>query len=199
MQGKAVIRAPFSGVVDIVMVNLGEMAAPGVPLLRIVDNKNVKISAGLSENLLSKVHVGTAVDLRIPSLNDTVIVSTITSKGNFIDPVNRTFRIRIDIKNNKLLLPNQLAKVSITDFRSDSALVINSESIVQDTKNNSYVYKIGTKEGEGFSVEKVFVSVLKQYKGEACVEVLEGKLDESDKLVVAGVKGITESDIVTIQ
>ncbi|MEZ4923954.1 MAG: efflux RND transporter periplasmic adaptor subunit [Crocinitomicaceae bacterium] len=199
-QGKTIVRAPFSGVVDEVMIHMGEMAAPGVPLLRIVNNKNVKVTASLSENYLSKVYEGTEIQLSVPSLNDTIIYSKISSKGNFIDPVNRTFRIRIDIKNNKLLLPNQLAKVQVTDFEKDSALVINAESILQDTKNNNYIYKLSKTEGDVYNVEKVVVNVLSQYKGEACIETINGgAINDGDQIVVKGAKGITDADQVIIQ
>lgn len=198
-QGKTVVRAPFSGVVNEVMVSLGEMAAPGVPLLRIVNARDVKITASLSENLLGKVNVGTPVDLIFPSLNDTIIKSKITSKGNFIDPVNRTFRIRIDVKNNKVLLPNQLAKVNVTDFVKDSAIVVNTISILQDTKNNTFVYKL-KKVGDLYNVKKVYVKVEKNYLGRSSVVPLkEGALKAGDKIVVEGAKGITEADQVKVQ
>ncbi len=198
-QGKTVVRAPFSGVVNEVMVSLGEMAAPGVPLLRIVNARDVKITASLSENLLGKVNVGTQVDLIFPSLNDTIIRSKITSKGNFIDPVNRTFRIRIDVKNNKVLLPNQLAKVNVTDFVKDSAIVVNTISILQDTKNNTFVYKL-KKDGDVYNVKKVYVKVEKNYLGRSSVVPLkDGALKPGDKIVVEGAKGITEADQVKVQ
>lgn len=199
-QGKTVVRAPFSGVVDQVMVNMGELASPGVPLMRLVDNKEVKITASLSENYLSKVFEGTDVELHVPSLNDTIMYSKITSKGNFIDPVNRTFRIRIELKKNKLLLPNQLVKTKVTDFRKDSAMVVNSESILQDVRNNNYLYKLKKTKGDVYNVQKVFVNVLSQYNGETCIEpVTPGELKQNDKIVVNGAKGITEADQVTIQ
>ncbi|MBD3637468.1 MAG: efflux RND transporter periplasmic adaptor subunit [Crocinitomicaceae bacterium] len=198
--GKSVVRAPFSGVVDQVMISIGEMAAPGVPLMRIVNNSNVKITASLSENLLSKVYTGTPVDLVIPSLNDTVIKSEISSRGNFIDPVNRTFRIRIDVEKNKLLLPNQLAKVNVTDFSKKDALVISSEAILQDTKNRNYVYKLVKTKGEFYNVKKVYVKVLSRYMGEACIETVKpNALTAKSRVVVAGAKGITEADQVNIQ
>jgi RND family efflux transporter MFP subunit len=199
-QGKTVVRAPFSGIVDEVMVSLGEMAAPGVPLLRLVNNTDVKVTASLSESLLSSVSVGTEVELHVPSLNDTIIMTKISSKGNFIDPVNRTFRIRIDINKNSLLLPNQLAKVRVTDFKKKDALVINSQSILQDTQNNTYIYKLGNSSEKGHELIKVFVKVISKYKGEACVEPLAGTtLSADDKIVVDGAKGVTEADIVNIQ
>jgi RND family efflux transporter MFP subunit len=196
-RGKTVVRAPFSGTIDDIMVNVGEMAAPQFPLLRIVNNSSVTINASLSENLLSKVNEGTPVELVFPSLNDTTIISTISNKGNYIDPTNRTFRVQIDIKNNKLLLPNQFAEVNVTDFEKKDALVLNSQAILQDVNNRNYVYRLTPGEEQGtFNVEKVFLDILNKYEGKACVQ---GDIKEGDLIVVEGGKGITETDIVKIQ
>ncbi len=199
-QGKTVVRAPFAGVIDDIMISLGDMATPMNPLMRLVNNKNITISASLAENLLARVNLGTPVDLVIPAMNDTVIQGVVNYKGNFIDPVNRTFKIHVTIKNNSLLLANMLAKVNVVDFAKKDALVVNSESVLQDTKNNNYVYKLTGDKTEFFSVEKVFVKVEKSYNGESCiVPVTAGQLVSGDKVVLAGAKGITESDKVKIQ
>jgi len=196
-KGKTVVHAPFSGVIDDIMVTQGEMAAPQIPLLRIVNNREVTVNASLSENLLSKIKVGTPVEMIFPSLDDTTIISTVSVKGNYIDETNRTFRIQIHIKNNTLLLPNQFVEVNVTDFKRDSAIVINSESILQDTDNKTFVYKI-TKSATGntYSVEKIYVNVIKQFEGYACIE---GAIKNDDLLVVKGAKGITASDLVILQ
>jgi len=195
-RGKTTVRAPFSGIVDDILVNVGEMAAPQFPLLRIVNNSSVTINASLSENLLSKVDEGTAVELVFPSLNDTTIISTVSNKGNYIDPTNRTFRVQINIEDNEILLPNQFVEVNVTDFTKKDALVLNAESILQDVNNQNYVYKMTPAEDETFTVEKVIVKVLKKYEGKACVI---GDVKEGDLIVVEGGRGITESDIVKIQ
>jgi len=196
-RGKTVVRAPFTGIVDDIMVNVGEMAAPQFPLLRIVNNNSVTINASLSENLLAKVNEGTAVELVFPSMNDTTIVSTITNKGNYIDPTNRTFRVQIEIKDNKVLLPNQFVEVNVTDFTRKEAMVVDAESILQDVNNRNYVYRLKTTTEPGvFDVEKVFLEVLNKYNGLACIT---GDIAEGDLIVVQGGKGITESDIVKIQ
>lgn len=196
-QGKSIVRAPFSGIVDDIMVNQGEMAAPQIPLLRIVNNDNVTITSSLSENMLSKVFVGTKVELSIPSMNDTVIYAVISNKGNYIDATNRTFRIQVAVKNNKLLLPNQFAELNVTDFTQKAAKVINVESVLQDTKNNNYVYRLKpAKESGLYEVEKVFVKVIMKFENTMCIE---GELNDGDILVVKGAKGITISDKVKIQ
>jgi membrane fusion protein (multidrug efflux system) len=122
-QGKTVVRAPFAGVIDDIMISLGDMASPMNPLMRLVNNKNITISASLAENLLARVNLGTPVDLVIPAMNDTVIQGVVNYKGNFIDPVNRTFKIHVTIKNNSLLLANMLAKVNVVDFAKKTHLL----------------------------------------------------------------------------
>jgi RND family efflux transporter MFP subunit len=194
-KGKTVVRAPFSGVVDDIMVNQGEIAAPQIPLLRIVNNRTIRVNASLSENLLSKVNQGTPVEMVFPSFNDTTITSVVTTRGNYIDPTNRTFKIQIEIKNNELLLPNQFTKVNVTDFSRKDALVIDSNAILQDTENNSYVFKL-TKDGEVYNVTKTYVNVVKTFKGKSCIE---GEVSDGDLIVVKGAKGITEADKVQIQ
>lgn len=201
-KGKSFVKAPFSGIIDEIFTNLGEMASPQAPLVRLVNNKNIKITGNISENHLGRINIGTPVDVLFPSLNDTTINTFVSYKGNYIDPVNRTFRIHVDLKNNTLFLPNQVAKIKITDTNLDSALVINSESILQDTDNNDYVYKMTAVKGskEFFSLQKIYVKIIKSYEGEsAIIPLKKEELVKDSKIVLIGGKGVTESDIVKIQ
>ena len=199
-RGKSTVRAPFSGVIDEVFANLGEMASPQAPLIRLVNNKDIKITASVSENHLANIKLGTSVDVIFPNLNDTTITSKITYIGNYIDPVNRTFRVHLELKNNTVFLPNQIAKIKITDTDLKEALVINSNAILQDTDNNYYVYKLtASKEGK-YSVEKVFINLIKSYQGKSAISAIkDGDLIDQSKIVLDGGKGITENDIVKVQ
>ena len=199
-RGKSTIKAPFSGVIDEVFANLGEMASPQAPLIRLVNNKNIKISASVSENHLGNVKMGTTVDVIFPNLNDTTIQSVITYIGNYIDPVNRTFRVHVKLKNNTLFLPNQIAKIKITDTNLENALVINSNAILQDTDNKFYVYKLTSVDNNKYSLEKVFINLIKSYKGQSAISAItEGDLVDQSKIVLEGGKGVTENDIVKVQ
>ena len=201
-RGKSVVRAPFSGVIDEIFTNTGEMASPQAPLLRLVNNKNVKVTAGVSESYLGQVKLGTAVDIYFPNQNEKVISSKITYMGSFVDPVNRTFRIHVAINNNSTFLPNQLAKIKITDLNIDSALVVNSQAILQDTDNNNYVYKMISEKGSQsmYKLEKVYVKLIKSYENQSAIETLEkGLLTDQSKLVLDGGKGVTDNDIVKVQ
>ncbi len=200
-KGKTQVRAPFSGVIDEIFPNLGEMGSPQMPLARLVNNKNVRVTASVAESHLANVKLGTAVDIIFPNYDNKTINSKISYVGNYIDPVNRTFRIQVDIKNNTMLLPNQLAKIKVTDAAIDSALVINSLAVLQDPLNNNFVYKMKAAKGEDlYSLEKIYVDVIKSYDGESViVSQKENSISNNTRLVLSGAKGITESDIVKAQ
>ena len=51
-KGKTIVSAPFSGSIDQIFTHLGEMASPQAPLIRLVNNKNIRITANVSENHL---------------------------------------------------------------------------------------------------------------------------------------------------
>lgn len=195
-QGKATIRAPFSGVIDQVFAKQGQMAGPSSPLVRLVNNESVDITAMISEKHLANVHVGTPIEVTFPNFKDTTIKLQITSVGNFIEPTNRTFRIMASIPKNNILLPNMLAEVHITDFEVKNGLVVSSNSVLKDQNSEDFVY-VAKKTGDGlYKVKKTNITVIESYNGESLVapskEIKEGLL-----IVAEGARGITDGDIVT--
>ncbi|MFK8046567.1 MAG: efflux RND transporter periplasmic adaptor subunit [Crocinitomicaceae bacterium] len=201
-KSKTVVTAPFSGIVDQIFTHTGEMASPMTPLIRLVNNSNMKISASVSENYLGQMQVGTPVEVTFPTIGNYKINSAISYLGNYIDEVNRTFRVQVKVDQQKdvKLLPNQLVKVNITDFALDSAKVISKNAILQNTDNQNYVYVLTKAENELYSVEQVFIEVLSTFRGKSAIEALEtNKLMDGSRIVLNGGKGITANDKVKVQ
>jgi len=196
-KGKASIRAPFSGIIDQVFAKKGQMAGPQSPIVRLVNNNNVDIVANISEKHLINIRVGTPIKVSFPNYNDTVIDLKINTIGNFIEPTNRTFRIMSSIDNNKLLIPNMLAEIRITDLKVDNGLVIPSRSIQKDQDNLDFVYT-AKEVKEKWIVSKVNIKVIKKYNGDTLIEPSEG-IEAGTAVVAQGAKGITDKDIVRIK
>jgi RND family efflux transporter MFP subunit len=192
-KGKAVIKAPYTGIVDNVFARNGQMAGPTSPIIRLVNNNTVDIVASISEKHISNIKVGTPIRVSFPNYNDTSINLNVSNVGNYIEPTNRTFRIMSTIKNNKLLLPNMLAEVSITDLEVKDGLVIPSKSLLKDQNNIDFVYT-ASKKGSEFLVSKTNVEVIEKFNGDALIK--KGNIEPETMIVVNGAKGITEGDIV---
>ncbi|MFT5859295.1 MAG: membrane fusion protein (multidrug efflux system) [Flavobacteriaceae bacterium] len=199
-RGRAVIKAPFTGIVDQVFARKGQVAGPASPLVRIVNNKDIDIVATVSEKHFINIRVGTPIQVSFPNYSDTVMNLEITNVGNYIEAANRTFRVRSKIKNNDFFLPNMLAEVSITDFSVDKGMVIPSVSILKDRANKDFVYvadDIDSTENH-YKVRMVYVEVINKFEGEALITTSE-KFDETTSIVVEGAKGIANDDIVRIK
>lgn len=192
-RGKAIIKAPFTGVVDNVFAKTGQMAGATSPIIRLVNNDNVDIVATISEKHISNVKVGTPIRVTFPNYNDTSILLNITNVGNYIEPTNRTFRIMASIKNNNLLLPNMLAEVAITDLSVNGGLVVSSNSLLKDQNDVDFVYVAKKKDGK-YIVSQVNVEVIEKFNGKALLK--SGSIEPETMIVTEGAKGITDGDIV---
>ncbi len=193
-RAKSIVKAPFSGVVDEIMTHEGEMTSMQSPLLRLVNNNQVEVGADISEHYYTRVQKGTQAKAYFPTLDDTLDLE-ITSVGNFIHPTNRTFRVKASIDDNERLLPNMLADLYVTDLTIDTTLVVPAKGLLKSQKNEDYIFTL-RKEGEHFKAHQIFVEVISRHAHEAAVRVLEGKVGDTDQIVVEGGRGITNGDIV---
>lgn len=194
-RGKFSITAPFDGVVDQVFARVGMMAGPQAPVMRLVDNAEIKIMADVSERLYSRLKLGMPIAVEIPSLNDTVIGMNISNIGNYIHPTNRTFRVQALLKNNKVLLPNMLAKMRISDYTNDSALLIPSEAVLKDRSDNSYVF-LAEKDKKGkMTAQRLDIEVIESFNGMSEIRP-DDKMKSGVKIVVRGARGLTNNDYI---
>ncbi len=184
---QTIIRAPFGGSTDKVMARVGEMAQPGLPLVRIVSLTDMYIEADLSESLLGKFHKGDSVEVSFPSLNKS-IQTTINAVGQVIDPLNRTFSVEIKLPaNDELVKPNLLAIVKIKDFEAKDAVVIPANLIQTDNKGD-FVYVARQQDG-GMEAEKVHVKRELTYENET---MISSGLEGGEKLINEGFREVAE-------
>ena len=88
---KSNIYAPLSGVVDLVNLKSGEIAQPGMPIVMILDTRNLKVVADVPESYLGKVKKGEMVEVYFPALDKT-IERPVTLIGRKIDPARLSFK-----------------------------------------------------------------------------------------------------------
>lgn len=192
---KSEVYAPISGVVDQVFVKAGEIAAPGAPILQILNTQKVKVVADVPENYLQNVRRGELVKVKIPALDKTMD-ARVTLIGRTINSANRTFKIEIDLPNgNGLLKPNLLANVLINDYTKEDAIVVPIELVQQEVGGRSYLFV--TSDGEkGPIAKKVYVKPGESFEGE--IIITEG-LKGEEELIVQGARNISDTEPIEIQ
>jgi RND family efflux transporter MFP subunit len=190
MLSKTEIRAPFSGTIDEVFVERGQVVAAGPQgLMRIVNLNNMYVSTSVPESYIGKLKVGTQVDVFLTSLNKNY-KGKVRQIGNFINPNNRSFGIEVSIPNpENLLRPNQVAKLKIIDYTIKNAIVVPSNVIQQDGKGNQFVFVAINSNGKTATAKKAMVTTGKS--SDNVTEILSG-LSANDIIVIEGVNTISE-------
>ena len=197
-KGKSTVRAPFDGIVDQIFPKEGEIASPQSPLIRLVNNKQVRVVADISERHYKSIGVGTTVQAYVPTLSETFDLA-ISNIGNYIHPTNRTFRVQADITKNELLLPNMLVQLEITDLVLDSVIIVPSESILKSQQNEDYLFVLHPSKSGGYTVEQLSVEVLSKYDGRSAITTSPRALKPEELVVTRGGRGITVEDVVKIR
>lgn len=187
---KTVIRAPFTGSIDEVFVEKGQVVAPSAQgLMRIVNLSNMYVSTSIPETYIGKIKVGDNVDVFLTSLGKTY-KGKVRQVGSYINPNNRTFGIEVSVPNpENLLRPNQVAKLKIIDYVAKDAVVVPTNIIQEDGKGDKYVYVVEGSNGKSGKAKKVIVSVGKS--SDNVTEILSG-LSANDVIVTEGINTISE-------
>lgn len=194
---KTTITAPFSGVIDEILSEQGQVVAPGMnQLFRIINLSNMYVDAEIPENYITNIKVGTKVNVYFPVLNDTII-SEVRQVGNYINPNNRTFKIEIAINNQeKMVKPNMTALLSINDYVNDSTLVLPIALLSENAEGEKYVYAIKKDSKNRKYADKRTVILGKLQNG--MVEILEG-IKAGDAIIKEGAKLVRNEEQVIIK
>jgi multidrug efflux pump subunit AcrA (membrane-fusion protein) len=156
--------------------------------------KSLYLEADVTESYLVDVKKGTPVQIIFSSINKE-LTAKISSVGNFINPENRSFKIRIDLPSiDKTLKPNLFANININDFEH-SGIVLPLQVLQKDKDNDFYVYVAVTQNNQTLVVKKI-VSVLSTYNNEA---LIGDGLQENDLVIDKGSRTINEGNLIVIK
>jgi RND family efflux transporter MFP subunit len=178
------IVSPITGTVDQMDLKLGQIAAPGVTGIRIVNSDILKVKADVPESYASSVSVGENVRIDIPDANDSLLTK-ITFAAKVIDPASRSFAIEIKLPSRKTLRPNMTAIIKIADYSKSQALAIPVNAI-QRSEAGDYVFV-----NVNGIAKRTNVKVGATYGGKS--EILSG-LAVGDQLVTEGATDIEDGD-----
>ena len=194
--GKTVITAPFSGVIDNLIADQGQVVNAGqTPVIRLINLSDMYVNASIPEAYLGKVNEGTDVKIRLASIGKTY-EGKIRQVGNFVSPDNRTFDVKVALPNaDSAIKPNLIATVMVNDYTSENAIVIPENTIQQNAAGNSITY-IYVSEGDGAIAKQVQIE--KGYTADKQVEILSG-LKSGDQLIIEGVRTLRDGQEVTLE
>ena len=182
------IVSPINGTVDAVDVKVGQLAAPGMPSMRVINFANLKVKADVAESYASKIKKGSEVIVRFPDMQDSVLAK-VNYVARAINTSTRSFTVEVLLDNKTEYHPNTVARLNINDHQSPApVIVVPVRTILKDEKNATYVML-----ADGGKARKQIITIGKEYNGKA--EVTNG-LKQGDLLLTAGYDVVNEGDVV---
>ena len=142
---RARMQAPFRGVVAAADLEKGEVAAPGQPLLRLVNVDVVKISVSISDRDIKWVKPGVSARVYLDG-GSKAIDAKVTRVTPAADLETRTFIAEIDVPNpDRQLMPGMMATTAIQSEGDGESLVIPQYALLTRREGNGVFVVEGNK------------------------------------------------------
>jgi len=123
------IAAPFDGMVTEKMVDPGNMASPGVPLLRLEDTRGFRLEVRVDESRIGQIQHGVSVPVFLGT-GTTSIVGTVVEVSRAVDADARAFLVKIALPDAPGLRSGEFGKARFAGTPR-RALTIPSSAIVR--------------------------------------------------------------------
>ena len=129
LMGYAEILAPFEGVVTRKWADVGDLAAPGKPLLDVEDPSTLQLDADVPEAIAAKIKPDARMTIRLRDVNGD-LAGTVAEIAPIADPTSRTFRVKLDMPGSVGLMSGQFARL-LVPVGEAASLRLPSSAVVQ--------------------------------------------------------------------
>jgi membrane fusion protein (multidrug efflux system) len=176
------ITAPFSGLLGIRQVDLGEYLQPGAAIVPLQALDPLYVDYALPERYLDLISVGQGVEVEVQAYDGEVFTGRISALNPGIDPGTRSQRIRATLENpQSRLRPGMFAEVRTVLPQRPDVLTLPRTAITYNPYGDS-VFVI--QEGDTApSVQRRQVETGAVHNGR--VEIVHG-LQAGERVVIAG-------------
>lgn len=191
------VKAPFSGVIGIPKVDIGQYLTPGTVIATLQNIDIMRIDFTVPEQLLATIKLGQTV--KVGSNADTLdFTGKIVGIDPKIDPTTRLVSVRAEVDNpDRKLTPGQFVQVRVELPEESNVIALPQTSIVSSLYGD-YVYVVRpeqkqesakaseaakVQEGQKQVAQQVFIKLGRRSAGN--VEVTSG-LKPGDIIITAG-------------
>ena len=192
------IRAPFSGIITLRLVDSFTTVNVGTAVVRLQDVSETQIDINVPEALFAKVTENNVASLEaeFPSIPDKQFPLEYREHSTEVDPITQTYRITLAMPRTKdeQVYPGMtaavIAKIRPVGLDMESSFLVPTGAVAIDGQEKSYVWRFDENSG---SVSKAPVE-LGVVMGEYIP--IAGGISAGDKIVAAGVMHLSDGQVV---
>jgi membrane fusion protein, multidrug efflux system len=182
------IRAPFTGVLGIRQVNLGQYLTAGAPVVPLQSLNPIYVNFGVPQQDGAAMRRGRSVRITVGELRDVEFTGKVTAIDSVVDPATRNVQVQATLANPEgQLRPGMFVQTQVM-LGADDAVVALPASAVNYAPYGDSVFVVGDLKGQnGESYRGVRQQVVKlgASRGDQ-VAVLSG-VNAGEEVVTSGV------------
>jgi membrane fusion protein (multidrug efflux system) len=173
---KTLLKAPFDGYIGLRQVSVGAYVTPATLIATLLQLDKIRIDFQIPEDYSSVLKVGGTVDVDLDESGKKRKARIIATEPQ-VNQSTRNMTVRAILENAKAN-PGSFAKVYVNSGMDKKAIMIPTNALIPDDKNNQVVLVKGGKAS--------FVNVSTGIRLSNNVEITKG-INEGDTVVVTGV------------
>ncbi len=194
------MRAPFSGVLGIRQVDLGQYVNAGTMLVTLTDLDTLYINFTLPEQNKAALKLGQTVDIAVDAFPGRSFPAELTTIEPQIGTDTRTIKLQATLKNPEhLLLPGMFANAKVVLPPQDGVVTVPETSVDYSLYGDSvFVLVDGAAGADGkptLAVKRTFVKTGDRFDNK--VAILSG-LKAGDRIATSGQLKLNDGAVVTI-
>jgi RND family efflux transporter MFP subunit len=184
------IEAPFDGIVDERVIELGDFVPEGGTVFRLVDIQEVKIGFDVPERDIVNVAAGQRVTFAVAAIGGTAMTGRVSFVASAATPQAGTYRVDLTLDNpGERLKPGMLADVVLVRGLLRDRIVVPLEAVLP-ARGEHVVYVVLN----GHAVRRVVR--LAAIVGEDAV--LDSGVDTGDAVVIEGQRTLADGAAVVL-
>ena len=187
---KTEIKAPFSGIIGLRVVSVGDYVKEGADVVNLESIDPLKVDFRVPEIYLKQVKVGQSLQVQLDAVPGKTFDGKVFAVNPLVDAAGRSIVIRAIVRNpDTSLRPGMFARVRLITRDEKEALVVPEQAIVPQG-DEQFVFRVV--DGKA---NRVKIDVGQRRDG--VVQVLKG-LAPTDVVVTAGQLKIREGTPITV-
>lgn len=141
---RAVITAPFDGVIDRVSVAAGERVGAGADIATVVDLTRLRVEAAVLEHDLPLVKVGGVATVSSAAAPNSTVAGRVVAVLPLVDSTTRAGRAYVRLAGNSVLRPGMYVDLRLEATRLTHRIIVPDQAVIErDGRPLVFVVKNG--------------------------------------------------------
>ena len=173
------LYAPFSGYIAQKNAEMGQNAAAGLSVVKLVNIGSVKVKISVPEDDVQRIKKGSSMKIIVPALGNREFSGHVTERGVSADPRSRTYEVKATILNHDgQLLPGMICQAFTNYMQGTTGVFVPANLVQLDSNNKTFVWVVNG----GKAVKREIIISDETAQGAQ----VGGGLAAGDQLIVAG-------------